>query len=141
MSDILVFVQANIVLVGIFFVLFVLTVSYEVKNLTKSYRDVGPDEIVRLVNRENATMLDLRESNELNNGTIHGSKHIPVSVLEKRLTEVEPFKDTPLVVFCASGIRAPTACRLLKKNGFSKVYNLKGGVAAWAQANMPLVKK
>ena len=133
--------QTNVVLVAIFFVLLAVIVSTEVQKFTKSYPDIDPTEAVRLINRENAALIDLREDSELAGGTIRNARHVAVSVLNQRLSELEPLKDTPLVAFCASGIRAPTACRLLKKHGFSKVYHLKGGLTAWQQANMPIIKR
>ena len=141
MLDFLAFAQANAILAGIFITLVLLTLGFEIQKLTKPYGDVGPDETVRLINRENAAILDLREAHELGNGTIQSAKHLPVSVLRQRLGDIDSLKNTPLIAFCANGIRAPAACRVLKKNGFSKVYHLKGGIAAWQQANMPLVKK
>ena len=141
MPDLLAFAQANLILVGIFFVLLAVTAGVEIQKVTKSWQDLDPGEAVHLINRENAAVLDLREDSEISGGTIRNARHIAVSVLGQRLGELESFKDTPLVAFCASGIRAPAACRLLKKHGFSKVYNLKGGLAAWQQANMPLTKK
>ena len=141
MPDIAAFAQANIILVGIFVALLFMTLGFEIQKLTKPYNDVDPDETVRLINRENAALLDLRESHELGGKTIRNAKHLPVSVLQQRLADIAPLKDTPLIAFCASGVRAPAACRVLKKNGFLKVYNLKGGITAWQQANMPLVKK
>ncbi len=141
MPNLLAFIESNIIIVGIFFVLLAIVIVTEIQRLTKSYRDINPGEAVQLINRENAALLDLREDNERSNSTIRNARHIASSVLRQRLDELEPLKDTPLVVFCASGIRAPGTCRLLKKQGFSKVYNLKGGLAAWEQANMPLAKK
>lgn len=141
MSEFLAFAQANVVLIAIFVVLVAIIVGAETHKLTKSYHDVGPDEAVRLINREDAVVLDVRESAETAGGTIHGAKHIPTSTLEQRLGEIETLKETPLLAFCASGVRAPGACRLLTKRGFIKVYHLKGGLAAWQQADMPIVKK
>ncbi len=141
MSELLPFIQENVILVGIFFVLLAFVLVTEIQKLTKSYDDVVPDEAVQLINREDAAVLDLREDGEVAGRTIHNAKHVPASALPQRLDEIGSLKDTPLITFCANGIRAPGACRLLKKHGFSKVYNLKGGLTAWEQANMPLVKK
>ena len=141
MPDFIAFAQTNVYLVGIFIALFVITTGFEIQKLTKPYGDVDPDEAVRLINRESAALLDLRESHEIGNGTIQNARHLPVSVLQQRLADIASLKNTPLVAFCANGLRAPAACRLLKKNGFSKIYNLKGGMTSWQQANMPLVKK
>ena len=141
MSDFIAFAQANVYLVGIFIALFVITAAFEIQKLTKPYSDIDPNETVRLINREGATLLDLREDHETGSGTIQNAKHLPVSALQQRLAEISSLKNTPLIAFCANGIRAPAACRLLRKNGFSRIYNLKGGITSWQQANMPLVKK
>lgn len=141
MPELLPFIQANVLLVGVLAVLLALTVGVEVQRLTKSYRDVSPDEAVNLINRENAVVLDLREDSEAADRTILNARHVPFSALSQRLDELKALKDVPLVAFCANGLKAPGACRLLKKRDFSKVYHLKGGLAAWEQANKPLVKK
>jgi rhodanese-related sulfurtransferase len=48
--------------------------------------------------------------------------------------------DTPVIVSCRGGTRSGAACRLLRKSGFSNVFQLKGGVVAWQQASLPVEK-
>ncbi len=141
MSNFIAFAQGNVFLVGAFAALIIITIAFEIQKLAKPYSDIGPNETVRLINREGAVLLDLRESHEIGNGTIQNAKHLPVSALQQRLADISSLKNTPLVAFCANGLRAPAACRLLRKHGFSRVYHLKGGITSWQQANMPLVRK
>lgn len=135
------FIQQNLILSGVAAALLGAIVYTEIRRLTKRYQDINPTQAVQLMNREQAVLLDLRESTELESGTIRGSKHLAASVLLKRIDELGNYKDKPVIAFCASGLRAPVACRQLTKHGFTKVHHLKGGLAAWEQANMPITKK
>lgn len=95
---------------------------------------------VQLINHDNAIVLDVREANEFSSGHIADAKHIPVGQLANNLKPLEKYKDQAIVVNCRSGARSASACSVLRKNGFTKVYNLKGGILAWQQANLPTVK-
>lgn len=95
---------------------------------------------VQLINHDNAIVLDVREANEFSSGHIADAKHIPVGQLANNLKPLEKYKDQAIVVNCRSGARSASACGVLRKNGFTKVYNLKGGILAWQQANLPTVK-
>lgn len=102
---------------------------------------VTPAEATLLMNREDAIVLDVRETGEWSGGHIGGARHITLGQVESRLSELEKFKDKPIIVVCASGNRSTSACNQLKKHGFGKVYSLGGGVAAWRDANLPLTTK
>ncbi len=139
--DFLLFLQENAILVGIALSLLGAIIVVETQRFTRQYKEVTPAQAVRLINREGAFLLDLRESHELESGTIHNAKHLAASNLPKQLDKIGQHKEKPMIAFCASGVRAPSICRLLVKNGFSNVHHLKGGIAAWQQTGMPLVKK
>ncbi len=106
----------------------------------RGFTEIGPAEAVQLINHETATMLDVREDKEYQDGHILDAIHIPLSKLAGRLGELEELKSKPLVISCRSGHRSATACSQLRKNGFETVYNLKGGVMAWQSAGLPLQK-
>jgi rhodanese-related sulfurtransferase len=72
---------------------------------------------------------------------IEGAKHIPLSALKQRLSELDPSRERDIVAYCRSGNRSAQACKLLLKNEFKKVHNLQGGVMAWESASLPLKKK
>jgi len=100
-----------------------------------------PAEATLLMNREDAVVLDVRETSEWGTGHITGARHISMAQFEKRLSELDKFKDRPIIVVCASGNRSSSACGQLKKRGFDKVYSLGGGIAAWRDSSLPLTTK
>lgn len=107
----------------------------------RGYRVVNPTDAVKLINHEEAVVLDVREANEYQEGHIVNAIHIPQSALPKRINELEKHKNKPVIVGCRSGHRSGQACTVLKKQGFETVYNLSGGVMAWKNANLPLTRK
>ncbi len=84
-----------------------------------------------------ANLVDVRSPAEVARGMIHGAKHIPLHMLPMSIAELK--KDQPLVFYCLSGGRSAQACAFAAAQGFGEVYNLRGGVSAWANRGFPLV--
>lgn len=139
-KDYTIFVQDNLFLIGVLAALVMMIVVTELKRVLKRYRDVTPAEAVQLINRDDAVLLDVRESSELAAGRIRNARHLSASVLPQRVDELGKIRDKPIIAFCANGLKAQKICQLLSKRGFARIYFLKGGVAAWQQANLPLAK-
>lgn len=93
-----------------------------------------------LINQQDAVIIDVREPAELAGGKILNAKSVPLSQIEARVKELERFKDRPVIVACASGNRSRSAISHLRRHGFTQLYNLAGGIAAWRQAGLPLEK-
>jgi rhodanese-related sulfurtransferase len=93
-----------------------------------------------MINREDALVIDVRDAAEYAKGHILGARSAPLADLERRLAELAKFKARPVIVHCESGNRATNAIGILQRNGFAKVYNLAGGLAAWQQAGLPVEK-
>ncbi len=85
-------------------------------------------------------ILDVRDPKEYAAGHLPRARHIPVGELSKRVQEIGKYKDKPVILTSAAGPRGGGAARLLKQAGFTQVYRLKGGLAAWEQASLPLEK-
>jgi len=102
--------------------------------------EVNPGEATLLINREDAHVIDVREAEEFANGHLPEAKHVPLSKLSDRIAEIEKFKDKPVIVCCASGMRSSKACGQLGKLGFTRVHNLAGGIDAWVGAGYPVKK-
>jgi rhodanese-related sulfurtransferase len=102
--------------------------------------DVGALEAVQLINRRDAMVIDVRDAAEYASGHITNARHIPEKELAHRVKELEKLKTRPLIVSCRAGGRAPGAAATLRKLGFPEVFALRGGIAAWQQAGMPLEK-
>lgn len=103
--------------------------------------DLTPAAATLKMNREDALILDVRETSEWNGGHIASARHIALTQIDKHLVEIEKFKQTPVIVCCAVGTRSETARDKLVKAGFEKVFNLAGGIAAWSEAGLPLTRK
>ena len=97
-------------------------------------------EAVMLINRKTALVLDVREADEFAAGHIQGARHIPLALLETRLSEIQKFKDKPVLIVCQSGHRAKAAAKLLKAQQFSALNLLQGGMQAWLEAKLPTGK-
>jgi rhodanese-related sulfurtransferase len=106
--------------------------------LMRPGNEVGPIEAVQLINRRDAVVIDVRDSSEFATGHIANARHIPEAEIANRIRELEKFKSRPIVVSCRTGSRSVIASGLLRKNGFNEVFSLRGGIAAWQQASMPL---
>jgi rhodanese-related sulfurtransferase len=103
-------------------------------------KQIGTLEATRLINGGDAVIVDVRESSEFASGRIPKSKNFPFADLSKRLSELDKFKSRPVVVTCASGSRSAGAIRMLKAAGFGDLYLLRGGLAAWREASLPVEK-
>lgn len=103
-------------------------------------KTVSPSEATMLINREDAFILDVRETSEFSAGHLLEARNIPAGKIKERLSEIEKLKERPLIVCCASGVRSASTCGELKKLGFTKLHNLAGGIDAWKAAGLPLKK-
>lgn len=101
---------------------------------------VSPTEAVLLINRSNALVLDVRDDAEYASGHVTDAMHIPLPDIEKRISELQKYKDKDILVHCQGGVRSAKACDILQKHEFAKLHNLEGGIKAWEQAKLPVVK-
>ena len=143
MEQFLVFLQKNpmnMVLFGTVLVTGGMLIWPVIAKLVRPGREVGPAEAVQLINRRDAVVLDVRDAAEYKAGHITNARHIPEGELEARMKELEKVKTKPIIVSCARGNRSMNVANRLRALGFGEVFSLRGGLAAWQQANMPLEK-
>jgi rhodanese-related sulfurtransferase len=79
---------------------------------------------------EGVVLLDVREPAELAVASVAGARHIPMREIPARLSELDA--SAPIVVMCHAGGRSRRVAEFLQQNGFSNVFNLKGGIDAWS---------
>jgi rhodanese-related sulfurtransferase len=137
MDQLFEFIGNHPYLIGAFVVLLALFIRNETQ---RGGRSVNVQELVGLVNKEDALVLDLRDQKEFAAGHIVDSVNIPYSALESRMSELEEFKDRPIVLACKMGQHAGSAGTALRKHGFPNVSRLRGGIAEWRNQNLPVVK-
>ena len=102
--------------------------------------NVTATEAVMLMSRSKPLILDVRDATEFAAGHIQGAKNIPLAELASRVKEIEKFKDKPVLVHCQRGMRAKSACSILRAQQFSQLNNLQGGLDTWVEAKLPLIK-
>ncbi|MDX1655004.1 MAG: rhodanese-like domain-containing protein [Candidatus Competibacteraceae bacterium] len=118
-----------------------LLIGGEVQRRLRGVTGVNPNEALRMINDQDAVVVDTRDSGEYRQGHIPNARQIPVATLKSNPKELEKFKDRPVILYCRSGMSAIAAGAALKKAGFESVYNLNGGFQAWLNANLPTSKK
>ncbi len=91
-----------------------------------------------MINKEDALMLDVREPAEFAKRHVLNAKNLPLGGLADKLGELSRHKDKPVIVHCETGSRSGSAAAVLRKGGFTRVYNLNGGIKAWSEAGLPL---
>jgi rhodanese-related sulfurtransferase len=135
------FLVNNILLVGLFVASGFMLVWPELSKLSGgSGAQVGTLEATRLMNQGVSLVLDVRDAKEYAAGHLPRARHIPLEELPTRLGEIGKYKEKPVIVTDRAGVRSGSACRLLKKSGFNNVFQLKGGLAAWQSASLPVEK-
>ena len=95
---------------------------------------------VSLINREKAVVIDVSETDEFAAGHVGGAKNVPFSELEVKLPLTAKNKTLPLILVCATGVRANRAVAVAKKLGYEQAQALGGGLKAWREANLPVEK-
>jgi rhodanese-related sulfurtransferase len=103
-------------------------------------RAVSTLQATQLMNSSNALVIDLRAAADYASGTITAARNLPAESLKERIGELARFKARPVILVCAQGQASARAISEFTAGGFTEVYNLAGGVAAWKEAGLPLVK-
>ena len=94
--------------------------------------EVTPEEVQeRLGARRRIQILDVREDEEVRNGTVPGAQTLSRAHFESRAEDMLPDKDAPVVVYCQSGVRSAFAAKTLAELGYSDVSSMKGGFTRW----------
>jgi rhodanese-related sulfurtransferase len=94
----------------------------------------------QMLNQGKAVILDIRDQDEFAAGHIRDARHIPLKDLKSRISELDKFKSKSVIVVCSSGAQSARAASQLKGAGFTEVYSLDGGLAAWRAQGLPTAK-
>ncbi len=101
---------------------------------------ISPQDMVQLMNREKAIVIDVCEPDEFARGHVIGAKNLPLGQLEEKLAQVVKNKSAQVVMVCQVGARSARAAATARQLGFEKVQSLAGGLKAWQAASMPVEK-
>ena len=91
----------------------------------------------QLASKKPPLLLDVREKRELAIASLPEAVHIPMNQIPWRIDELR--KQRPIVVMCRSGARSAHVAAFLVQNGFPQVFNLDGGILAWAKQLDPSI--
>lgn len=107
-----------------------------------SGRQVAPAQASLMINRSKAIVLDIRDdAQQKAQGTVPDARRIAVDQIKDKAASVFKDKSQPVLVMCQNGQRSGAAASVLRSLGYTEVYIVEGGVAAWVEAGMPVVGK
>lgn len=109
--------------------------------LRDSAQSIDHAESILWIKQDKGVFVDLRSAADFGRGRIPHSRNIPVAELKKRAAEIDRYREKPVVLVCANGAESRRNVRLLTEVGFSKVRAMRGGMGAWREAQMPVLKK
>ena len=112
----------------------------ELARLTRGFKALRPAQLTDLINREDALLVDMSPAADFEKGHIAGARNIAPSQFDPESKQLAKARDLPVVVTCRTGQASLAAAARLRKAGFTRVHWLDGGVAAWQQADLPLVR-
>jgi len=95
----------------------------------------------RLDSKEPFLFLDCREQEEYKTAHIEGTTLIPMSAVVERISELEPYRNSAIVVHCHHGGRSMRVTNWLRQQGFSQATNMAGGIDQWSQTIDPTVPR
>lgn len=142
MQEYIDFITNNILVCFVWVALVGMLISMLHKTITAKYDFVDPQEVIRLMNRDEAVVIDIRVREDFRSGHITDSINVSnKDILTNNLTDsVSKYKDSPVIVVCNNGQDAMKAANKLIEDGFIDVKVLKNGLLAWSKTNIPLVQ-
>ena len=123
------------------------TIQNLVSEAINEIKTIDVDEAYQMVQDKNCNLIDIRESNELENtGSVEGASHIPRGMLEVYLDPNSPIfqngqidQNKEFVLFCAGGVRSALAVKSLKDMGYQKVSHIDGGFGSIASSKFKII--
>jgi rhodanese-related sulfurtransferase len=112
---------------------------FEVQARIQAFAALSAMQAVRLMN-QGALVLDLRPKESFDAGHIGEARNVPAADLESQVDGLKKWRDKNVITYDDSGSGGAGAARTLTKLGFTKVFNLEGGLNAWVKDNLPLTK-
>ncbi len=140
MSQLMEFAGNHPFMVALFLVVLTLLIHNLYKEQSKAYQNVNVDQLTRLVNQQNAQVIDIRPKEDFSQGHIVNSINIPLEDINSGKAKLDKLKKKPVIVYCQVGKTSLKASQQLTEAGLEQVFNLKGGINAWISDKLPLSK-
>ena len=100
------------------------------------FKNITAAELLAMMKRGGLRLVDVRTDAEISRGKIPQGDPMPLHLLPLRLGDMD--KNYTTIFYCQMGGRSAQAAAFAAANGFTDVYNLQGGISAWAQAGLPI---
>jgi rhodanese-related sulfurtransferase len=117
----------------------ILVILYEMRVRSETKASVSPQDMVRLMN-QGALLIDLRPLEQYTAGHVGGARQMSGEQILHAADTLKKYKEKTVVVYDDGGSLGASAVRQLAAQGFTKAFNLRGGLAAWRTENLPLTR-
>ncbi len=132
------FISNHPVLSIIWLALVAMLISSWFKSKFSAIRQINPQQLTLLINRDDGQVIDIRAQKEFNSGRIAGATHLnPEKAKQSDFSSLEKFKTKPIILVCTTGMTASGIATAMHKAGFERVYVLAGGMGTWQSASLP----
>jgi rhodanese-related sulfurtransferase len=126
-------------LAGALVLVSILVIVYEMRVQSETKASVSPQDMVRLMN-QGALLIDLRPLEQYSAGHVGGARQMSGEQILQAGDTLKKYKEKAVVVYDDTGSLSASAVRQLAAQGFTKAFNLRGGLAAWRTENLPLTR-
>ena len=116
-----------------------LVIVYEMRARSEGLVSISPQEVVLLINR-GALLIDLRPQEQYAAGHVNGARQMSGDQILKAADTLKKYREKAVVVYDDTGSLGASAARQLAAQGFTKAFNLRGGLAAWRAERLPLAR-
>jgi len=134
------FIANHLFLVSLFIGLLSLLLWNIFGTTVSGVAEISPMEVTRLMNHEKAVVLDVRPEKNYAEGHVLNAINIPPEKSDAQADVVKQYREQPVILFADTAPEAVRVARLLKQQGFMRLYTLKGGAQSWRTANLPLLR-
>lgn len=105
-------------------------------------REVTPRDVARRrAGGEELVLLDVREPKEVATAAVEGAVVVAMGEVASRLSELEAYRERPIVVMCHHGMRSMRVAMFLRQQGFGDVRSMAGGIDLWSRDIDPAVAR
>jgi rhodanese-related sulfurtransferase len=126
-------------LAGALVLVAIVVVLYEIRVRSETMASISPQDMIRFMNH-GALLIDLRPPEQYTAGHVEGARQMNGEQILQAAETLKKYKEKTVVVYDDTGSLGASAVRQLAAQGFTKAFNLRGGLAAWRTENLPLTR-
>jgi rhodanese-related sulfurtransferase len=138
MEQVYEFIGNHPILSGAFIILLIAWIGWEIARLGRKWRELDSLAAVRLINQDDAVIIDVSNSTDFAKGHIVGAINVTQSQIESGNRELLKLRERPVLVYCKNGQTSPAVANKLVALGFTQVHVLAGGLAQWLADQQPV---